>query len=783
MIDTSASAGDRPKSLVNSAAFSLLILLLPVLVIALALAGLQPPSPAPLNAPAEDFSAERAMQHVRKIAQAPHPLGSNDGIRQYLVQQLEELGTNPRVSDSLGISHYGSWLVAGAVHNVLARLPGSGGATPILLVAHYDSVATGPGAADDGAAVAAILETVRALRAGPPLKNDVMVLFTDGEEEGLLGAEAIAAQPNPVMQPPGVVLNFEARGDHGPSLLFETSTNNAQLMHEVAQGASHPIASSLFYSLYKLLPNNTDFTIFRKGPSPGLNFAFGSGFEAYHSAFDTPENLSLASLQHHGSYALSLSRHFGQIDLSNMQRSGDAVFFDWYGDRLVVYGERWVIAGEVLLTLLLAITLALAIRRSHLTAGKLATAVLALLATLILVTVVSAALWWVTALLFSARLVISDSSTNSLLLAGFVLTSAFLAAWVLLRLQRKWSLYTLWCAGLVLLCVLSWPLAVILPAGSYLLFWPLVIVTAGALILELIHATPTPSAQLLASLPGVIAALLLFAPVLYLAYVFITLQTMLLAAVGLIVTLLFLLGLPLMTLATGIDRNLWPTRYLVPACAVICLATGILFSHHGPLHPQHDEIFYGLNANDHTAKWITFDKSPDAWTSQFFSANAGTRESVPDYIAGDTDAAIVSPAGVLPVPAPEASIQSDEKDGDMHSLRLSVRSPRRAEILEVVFPEKVGCMGTTIAGRDVPFDQAVPGLHLLLYGMANDPVDVKFKVKSADQISFWVTDQSFGLPFSPRPRPADIAPWPGSFDSTLLSRKYTLDGSLTAVNH
>jgi hypothetical protein len=67
--------------------------------------------------------------------------------------------------------------------------------------------------------------------------------------------------------------------------------------------------------------------------------------------------------------------------------------------------------------------------------------------------------------------------------------------------------------------------------------------------------------------------------------------------------------------------------------------------------------------------------------------------------------------------------------------------------------------------------------------MSNEAVEVKFKIKTADEISFWVMDQSFGLPFSPRPRPADISPWPGSTDSTLLSRKYTLDGSLTAVNH
>ena len=51
-------------------------------------------------------------------------------------------------------------------------------------MAHYDSVPFGPGAADDGAGVVTLLETARALKAGPPLKNDVIFLFTDGEEAG-----------------------------------------------------------------------------------------------------------------------------------------------------------------------------------------------------------------------------------------------------------------------------------------------------------------------------------------------------------------------------------------------------------------------------------------------------------------------------------------------------------------------------------------------------------------------------------------------------------------------
>ena len=210
----------------------------------------------------------------------------------------------------------------------------------MVLMAHYDSVSSAPGAGDDASGVASILEIVRALKHGPPIQRDIIVLFTDGEEPGLLGAEAFA-HAHPWMKDAGLILNFEARGNRGPSLLFETSQNNQPLIHFVARVAPYPIGSSLFYELYKILPNDTDFTVFRPAGIPGLNFAFGEGLEAYHSPLDTPDHLSLASLQHHGSYGLALTRHFGQLDLKALRNSqGDDVFFDWFGSRLVTYSQQ-----------------------------------------------------------------------------------------------------------------------------------------------------------------------------------------------------------------------------------------------------------------------------------------------------------------------------------------------------------------------------------------------------------------------------------------------------------
>ncbi|MDE2150286.1 MAG: M20/M25/M40 family metallo-hydrolase, partial [Gammaproteobacteria bacterium] len=82
-------------------------------------------------------------------------------------------------------------MVCGPVNDVIATLPGREDAA-LLLVAHYDSVPAGPGVGDDLSGVATMLEIARALRAGPTPQASVIFLFSDGEEEGLLGASAFA---------------------------------------------------------------------------------------------------------------------------------------------------------------------------------------------------------------------------------------------------------------------------------------------------------------------------------------------------------------------------------------------------------------------------------------------------------------------------------------------------------------------------------------------------------------------------------------------------------------
>jgi hypothetical protein len=232
----------------------------------------------------------------------------------------------------------------------VARVPGRAATGTVLLVAHYDSAPQAPGAGDDGAAVAAVLESLRALRAGPALRNDVLVLLTDGEEMGLLGAGGFA-NDRARLRGVSVVLNFDARGNSGPVLMYQTSGGNGRLVAEYAAVAPVPGANSLMEGIYRRMPNDTDFTVFLRQGVPGLNFAMIEGYTAYHMPSDTPERLSRASLQHVGETMLALLRRLGEVDLAGIAAE-DVVYFEVLGAWVARYplGWTWPLAlGAVVL--------------------------------------------------------------------------------------------------------------------------------------------------------------------------------------------------------------------------------------------------------------------------------------------------------------------------------------------------------------------------------------------------------------------------------------------------
>jgi Peptidase family M28 len=332
------------------------------LVIGLALGAwsLRTPAPLPADAPPVAFSAQRAMADVTALAQAPHPTGSAQitRVRDHLLTRMGELGLEVSVRQDQGFHanpRDGRSLTVASVQNLAGVLPGTQRDLPaVLVMSHYDSVHNSPGAADDAAGVAAALEIARALKAGGPAQRDVIFLFTDAEEPGLLGAEAFFAR-DPMAGRVGLVVNLEARGDAGRAAMFQTGPGNGALIGVFGAAAKGPSANSLASTVYAKMPNDTDFThAVRKG-LPGLNLAFIDNQLAYHTPQARPEHLDKGSLQHVGDQTLPTIRALA--DAAELPAPApDAIYSDVLGLFLVDYPPvvGWVLLGVAALLILFA---------------------------------------------------------------------------------------------------------------------------------------------------------------------------------------------------------------------------------------------------------------------------------------------------------------------------------------------------------------------------------------------------------------------------------------------
>lgn len=266
------------------------------------------PTPLSAEAPAELFSAERAHAHVRKMSIAPRRLGTtaHQATRDYILNELASLGCEISLQKTYSATAFRMGIFAGPVENIICFFRGKK-EDAVLLMSHYDSVHMSPGAGDAASGAAIILESARAL-ATTPRENSLLLLFSDGEENGLLGAAAFVKSQLEKKYKVRSLLNFEARGNSGPFALFETLNFNS-INSSAIKTMPRPIGNSFMDFLYQFLPNETDVSIFKSLEIPALNFAFARGLEHYHKSSDTAERLSLESLQHAGDSAMASTKY------------------------------------------------------------------------------------------------------------------------------------------------------------------------------------------------------------------------------------------------------------------------------------------------------------------------------------------------------------------------------------------------------------------------------------------------------------------------------------------
>ncbi len=286
------------------------------------------------------FNVPTALDDIGQIAAKPHPVGSaqNAVVRDYLVGRMTTLGLTPSIQSGLAInsSTRGGGILAGQMQNIIGVLPGKDRSTPALaIMAHYDSVPASPGAADDATGTAVALEALRALAARGKPERDVILILTDGEEAGLLGAHLFFAE-HPLRDRIGMLINLESRGGGGRANMFQTGPGNGALIPLFARTAYQPISNSLAVFLYSRMPNDTDFTVSKDAGIRGLNFAFiGRQFD-YHSPTSTPANLDVGSVASMGVQTLNAASALAFAD-ALPGKAPDLVYSQTFGDHLLAY--------------------------------------------------------------------------------------------------------------------------------------------------------------------------------------------------------------------------------------------------------------------------------------------------------------------------------------------------------------------------------------------------------------------------------------------------------------
>ncbi len=768
------SASSAPRSALAA------LLVLSAAIGGLVLESRTPPAPLPATASPRLFSAARAWRHVQAIAARPHPIGTaaHDSTRDYVMTELRTLGLLPEIHEATGVR----WRSAARVQNVIARVPGtSRTGHAVLVMAHYDGVPTGPAAGDDAAGVAAVLELLRALRTSPPLRNDVIVLLSDGEEMGLLGAEAFVAT-HPWVKDVRMILNVEARGTTGRSMMFETGRSNLDVVRAL-RSVPDVSASSAMVTVYRNLPNDTDLSVFAPLGLPALNFAFIGGVERYHTPYDDVAHLDPRSLQHHGQQLLALVQRFGREPLPR-PKTGDAVFFSLPAVGIVMYP---VVLALPLALLVAAITLAGGVNASRGEATRWRAGAVGALGVLVsLVLAVPLAGWMAGAI---SRLHVvqqwdGSPGTSGIYAAALALLSLTITAAVWTVLRRWYGERSLWFGSLVLWSTLAAVSAATQPGVSYLLAWPL----AGAAVLAWSLTYDTRVSEI-NGWGGALLALAVLVPITALASGYALPLDWLGAQAGAV-----LVTLSAWLLAPVLDTLLSAKRArgvaLLGGATLAAGAYGMASVRRSDASPTHANIAYAVDA-DSGGAWLASSAGADApsgsWGAALMGAAAERMSDSAARVRGATLAALArgeawsGAARAMPrLPLTGATVDSMRWTAAGDTLRLTFRVMAPADVPAVA----IRLIGATVRvarveGRSIPIRPSDASAQFAITYFAPASTGVRFELDVARPtaptpapmldvmaVRYGVPMAALGLP----PRPPFVVP-ANRGDQTLVVRR------------
>ncbi len=570
----------------------------------------------------------------------------------------------------------------------------------------------------------------------------------------------------------GLVLNFEARGSKGPSyMLIETNRGNSQLVKEFLEaGPKYPVASSLAYSIYKMLPNDTDLTVFREDRDiQGLNFAFIDDHYDYHTALDRHDRLDANTLAHQGSYLMPLLLHFSQADLGQLESLQDTVYFNVPFFKLLSYPYGWIRPMLILASLLFLVLLGYGFRKKALQWKAIGKGLLVALLVLAANGAVGYVAW---PLLLKAyprygEMLSGFPYNGHTYIAAFAFLSLAIGFWGYRRVQKE-HLASLLVAPLLLWLGICWLLATYLPGASFFILPVFAMLAALLVILN----QEEPNLYVLVALSE--PALWIFAPMVQMFPVALGLK--MLISCTLLTTLTFLLLLP-------VFGNFYPRWRLGGLCFL--LFAGFMLGAHFQSgftdeNPRPSSLLYVLDADKREAQWMTYDRQLSEWTSQFID-----REGQADQALGEntlsskygTGFAFSARAPLKAIDAPQVVTLKDTLVGTMRQLKIRVIPQRAVNRLEI-YTNDTPIARASING--VPLSSFYlkerTGARLVTHYISNNiPTELELTLPAGMPLEIELYEASNDLLqhplFSVPERPADQIPKPFVLNDAILVKK------------
>ncbi len=735
------------------------------------------------------FSTERALIPLKEITKAPHYIGTKEHarVRNYLIGQLEELGLETQVQEGFVINQ--KWKSLDKPKNIIAQIKGSENGKSLLLLSHYDSALTPSfGASDAGSGVVTILETLRAYKAsGKKPKNDIIVLFTDAEEVGLDGAR-LFVNNHPWAKNVGIALNFEARGSGGPSnMIVETNGGNKNLIKAFMEAdVKFPVASSLMYSIYKMLPNDTDSTVLREGADiDGFFFAFIDDHYDYHTANDTYDNLDVNTLQHQGEYLLPLVHYFGDSDLNQLKSLDDHVYINLPFFKMVSYPFTWVFPMLLVAIIIFIVLIIYGLRKRVLTGNGVVRGFIPFTLAMIFCGILGFYGWKLILLMYPQYQEIQHGFTYNghTYISFFVLLSLGVLFGIYYKFSKKINVANLLIAPLIFWILINIGVAIYLKGAAFFI----IPVFLGLLSLWILIRKDRPNLILLTIIGSI--AIFIFAPLVQFFPVGLGLK--MLVGSCLFTALLFGILLPVI----GFYKLKKVLAMLFVIVASLFFIKAHLSSNFSPNRQKPNSLVYYHDADNNKNYWATYDQELDDWTKEYLGDSPEPASSYISYASGSKYAKGYKFANIAPnknIPIFKTVLHKDTVINQYKEVSFTIFPQRAVNQISLYTADEANFKSLSFNGQFFPLNnnltnaaQKIKSKELVRYYVSDkDSLVVSYEVSKNQKVSFTVLEYSYDLlnhpQFTINKRADYMMPKPFIVtDAIIVKKELNMEGLIT----